>query len=292
MDFGVHTYAVILAGGEGTRFAPLSTPDRPKQFLRIFNDRTLIQQTVDRLQGALPPQRVLVATNARYEALVRQQLPAVPEGNLILETAKRNTAPAIALAAYLLHARDPEAVMLLLPADHLILDRDAFLEVLQAAVELATREHGLMTLGVTPQYPATEYGYIQRGDLLHHVDRPAFRVARFVEKPDRATAERYLATEEYYWNSGMFVWEAATIVDEIRQHLPTMARDVGRPDFFARAESISIDYGVMERSQRAITIPCDIGWSDIGNWATLKTLVMQEGLAVDPDVQRYLDTLA
>lgn len=292
MNLGQHIYAVILAGGEGTRFAPLSTPDLPKQFMTILDGRTLVQQTVDRLKGFIAPPQIVVTTNLRYEALVRDQLPGIPAANIVLETAKRNTAPAIALAAHLLRARDPEAVMVVLPADHVILDRAEFCAALRVAVDLAVREHVLVTLGMTPTRASVDYGYIQRGDPLLQTGRPAFRVARFVEKPDAATAERYCAVGGYYWNSGMFIWEATTLLAEIAQHLPQMAAALGRPDFFSRAEAISIDYGLMERSERAVTIPCDFGWSDIGSWESLRALVAQEDLPLHPDVRRYLDTLA
>lgn len=292
VDLGQQTYAVVLAGGEGTRFAPLSTPERPKQFLRVFGERTLFQQTLDRLQTCLPPDRYWVATNTRYEEFIRTQAPSVRSENIILETAKRNTAPAIALAAHLLHARDPEAVMIVLPADHVILDRGAFVEVLHDAVALATSEHALITLGIHPTRPATEYGYIRRAAMLGDTPRPVYRVGQFVEKPDAATAQRYLDAGDYYWNSGMFVWEAATILAEIRAHLPRMAAALGRPDFFSIAESISIDYGVMERSTCAVTVPCEIGWSDIGTWESLKCLVERHELDVTSEVRHYLDTFA
>lgn len=289
MELGHHTYAVILAGGEGIRFAPLSTPERPKQFLTIFDDRTLLQQTVDRLRGAIPNARLFVTTNARYDQLVHSQLPGIAGGNVILETAKRNTAPAIALAAHLLRARDPEAVMLVLPADHLIMDRQGLLEVVEAAIGLATRERALVTLGIHPTEAAMEYGYIERGALIEGVGRPSYRVQRFVEKPDPATAERFLASGHHYWNSGMFVWQAETILDEVHRYLPALAAALGRPDFFNRAETISIDYGVMERSDRAVVIPADLGWNDIGSWERLKALVAREGLDIHPDVKHYLD---
>ncbi|MBI2346272.1 MAG: mannose-1-phosphate guanylyltransferase [Deltaproteobacteria bacterium] len=292
MELGNHTYAVLLAGGEGVRFHPLSTPDRPKQFLPVFGDRSLLQQTVDRLAGCIPLSRVLVTTNLRYESLVADQLPGIPPANLLLETAKRNTAPAIALAAHLLCARDPEAVMVALPADHMVLDRSAFYDTMAAAVDVAVRGHLLVTLGITPDRPATEYGYIQHGAPVPVARQPTYRVARFVEKPDAATATRFLAEGGYYWNSGMFIWEAATILAEIRRCLPRLAATVGRPDFFTRAEAVSIDYGVMERSDHAAVIPSDFGWSDVGSWEGLKALVEREGLSVHADVQRYLDTLA
>lgn len=292
VELGSHIYAVILAGGEGVRFAPLSTPERPKQFLTIFGDRTLLQHTVDRFKGVIPPQRIMVTTNVRYEAMVREQLPGVPAANILLETAKRNTAPAIALAAHLLRARDPEAVMIVLPADHIIFDRHDFLECLGTAVDLAVRERALVTLGIAPTMPSTAYGYIQHGEAVPDAARPAYRVARFVEKPNVETAERYCADGGYYWNSGMFIWQAETILEEVEKYLPRMAAGLGRPDFFSRADAISIDYSVMERSDRVLTIPCDFGWSDIGSWDSLRALVEREGLDLHPDVKRHLDALA
>lgn len=279
-----HLYAVILAGGSGTRFWPLSRHLYPKQLLRIMGGETLIQQTMRRVTHCVPPDHVYISTNALQADSIRFQLNEWKEalqGHLILEPEGRNTAPAIALAAQRLVHHDPDAVMLVLPADHVIKETSRF----QAAVELAVRmaEAGsLVTFGVKPIRPETGYGYIQpnrRRSLARSRSLVGYPVARFVEKPDAKTAQRYLRAGHYYWNSGMFVWRASVILDELARHQPALARAVARlpasesPEFAAayrKLPSISIDHGVMERSARAAMIPVTFTWSDVGNWSSLE----------------------
>ena len=288
-----HLHAVILAGGSGTRFWPLSRHLYPKQLLRIMGGETLIQQTVRRVLGCVAPERICVSTNALQAESIRFQLAEwkdALQNNFLLEPEGRNTAPAIALAAHHVMRHDPDGIMLVLPADHVIKEDARF----QAAVSLATRlaaDGHLVTFGVKPTRPETGYGYIQPnrkirlGSARALVGHP---VARFVEKPDAPTAKRYLRSGNYYWNSGMFVWRASVIVEELARHQPALMRAVqalipmmksnGVSEEFTTAykklPSISIDHGVMERSSRAAVIPVTFTWSDVGNWSSLEEVAV------------------
>ena len=288
-----HLHAVILAGGSGTRFWPLSRHLYPKQLLRIMGGETLIQQTVRRVLGCVAPERICLSTNALQAESIRFQLAEwkdALQNNFLLEPEGRNTAPAIALAAHHVMQHDPDGIMLVLPADHVIKEDARF----QAAVSLATRlaaDGHLVTFGVKPTRPETGYGYIQPnrkirlGSARALVGHP---VARFVEKPDAPTAKRYLRSGNYYWNSGMFVWRASVIVEELARHQPALMRAVqalipmmksnGVSEEFTTAykklPSISIDHGVMERSSRAAVIPVTFTWSDVGNWSSLEEVAV------------------
>ncbi|MBI4237482.1 MAG: mannose-1-phosphate guanylyltransferase [Deltaproteobacteria bacterium] len=300
MPLSPQTYCVLMCGGEGTRFAPLSTPDCPKQFLRLFGTRSLLQETYNRCEALVPPQRVFASTNYRYVPLIREHLPQLPSDNIIAEPLKKNTAPALALAAAILARRDPEAIMVALPADHMIVNLATFQQALQTAERIAIDGDYLVTLGIRPDRPATEYGYICGGVPL---SASASLVERFVEKPNHALAVSYLANGRYYWNSGMFIWRARRLLTEIAAHLPELDRAVRLladrkislsghdpliDDYFATAPEISIDYGVMERSQRVAMIPVECGWSDVGSWEGLREFVQREGLAVAPEVRPLL----
>lgn len=295
-------YALILAGGEGTRFAPMSTPERPKQFLALVGNKSLIRQTADRIQPVISAQRSWVATNDRYLALVSEHLPDMPTDHIIGETQKKNTAPAIALAAMCLHRQDPNAVMVVLPSDHVILNESEFLTVLQRAIHAATQSDVLVTLGITPEWASPSYGYIEQGTAL---PEGMFRVKRFVEKPDVATAQTYLKAGTYTWNSGMFVWRTAVILDEIKRHLPKMSEllnslhwegvtpsrsEIAR--YFEAVDSISIDYGIMEKSDRVVMTPANMGWNDVGTWDSLKALVSTGAVTVSTDVQNHISHYA
>jgi mannose-1-phosphate guanylyltransferase/mannose-6-phosphate isomerase len=283
-----HLFPVILAGGSGTRFWPLSRHLYPKQLLRIIGEDTLIQQTMKRVLACAAPDRVLISTNPAQADSIRVQLGEWKDAlkdNFVIEPEGRNTAPAIALVALTLLRRDPDAIMLVLPADHVVRGQKRFEQAVALGVELAAQGF-LVTFGIKPARPETGYGYIQpkkqiklgsKGKLTGHP------VARFVEKPSLARAKQYLKSKNYYWNSGMFVWRAATILEELRAHQPQLARDMetigrliasGAPrdevdGAYRRVASVSIDNGVMERSSRAAVIPCDLGWSDVGNWSSI-----------------------
>ncbi len=274
-------YAVIMAGGIGSRFWPMSRRDNPKQFLNVFGDTTLIQNTVARLQGFIPPERCLVVTNERYVEKTREQLPAVPPENILAEPIGRNTAPCIAYGALHVLKNDPDATMVVLPADHVIRNVAQFHRVLKAAIEKAQEPNSLVTIGITPTHPETGYGYIQYdGEAGPEDELKPHKVRTFAEKPDQATAERFVDSGDFLWNSGMFIWRADTILDQMKQHLPdayqafARAQDaIGTPDepeliraAYQESPHISIDYGVMERAQSVYVVPASFGWSDVGDW--------------------------
>jgi mannose-1-phosphate guanylyltransferase/mannose-6-phosphate isomerase len=280
-----HLYAVILAGGSGTRFWPLSRHLYPKQLLRIIGEDTLIQQTMRRVLRCVPATRTLISTTPAQADSIRVQLSEWKEDlrdSFVIEPVGRNTAPAIALAATELVKRDPEAVMLVLPADHVIKGDRRFVEAVRLGMELARNNH-LVTFGIKPTRPETGYGYIQPKRRLRLSPRGGYAVARFVEKPDIVTARRYLKSGHYYWNSGIFLWRAQTILDEMKRCQPALAsamRKIAAASggvagkvlnrVYRSLPGISIDQGVMERSSRAAMIPVDFFWSDVGNWSSLE----------------------
>jgi len=276
--------AVIMAGGAGTRFWPLSTEARPKQFLRLFGERSLLQQSYDRLTGLVPPERVLVATGEHYSDLVREQLPQVPSGNVIGEPCRRDTAAAVALAALLCRSRWGDPVMCVLTADHLISPDSEFRRELLSAASAAATGSRLYTFGIPPAYPATCYGYLERGELLQ--DEEGIRhydLVRFKEKPDCATAESYLASGRYLWNSGMFVWRTGAILDELARQLPehlkrlepavalwdSPQREAALAAAFEGLKATSIDFGVMEGAAQAALVTAGFEWNDVGGWLAL-----------------------
>jgi mannose-1-phosphate guanylyltransferase len=279
-------FAVVMAGGRGTRFWPLSRRDRPKQFLGVVPGGTLLQETVARVLPLVPAERVLVvlAEDQREEA--GRELPEVPPANFLVEPCGRNTAPAIGLSALAVSERDPDAVMIILPADHSIADAAEFRRVLTAASSAARRDDALVVLGVRPDRPETGYGYILPGEALPaEAGYPVQRVARFTEKPSREKAEA-LVREGYLWNSGMFVWRVAAIRRELARHLPQVdsalsalaalppgaSRDRQLREIYPRLPAMSIDYGVMEKTGAAVVVPCEFGWNDVGSWTALAGL--------------------
>jgi len=267
-------YPVIIAGGSGTRFWPLSRASRPKQFLPLASDRPLLADTAARLKGLAPPSRTLVVCGKLHARSVRAAVPKLPARNVLVEPAARNTAPAIGLATIEVAARDPDGVLLVLPSDHHVGDPARFREVLAAAAEVA-RTGMLVTIGLSPTRPETGYGYIQVGEPLSGA---AKRVRRFVEKPDAATARQYVDGGEYLWNGGIFVFQARTMLDAIREHLPALADglEVIRKSraklakVFPTLPAISIDYAVMEKAKNIAVLPGDFGWSDVGSFAAME----------------------
>jgi mannose-1-phosphate guanylyltransferase len=267
-----HLYGLILAGGRGTRFWPRSRRANAKQVLKFFGDRSLIQQTIDRLRPVLPPERIWILTNDHLRAEIVKQLPEVPKKQILAEPAQRNTAPAIGLAAHILQSIDPEAVMGVFPADHVIGKPRDYVKLIRPAFK-AAKDGKIVVLGIEPRWAETGYGYIE----MAKVQGP---VTSFREKPDAATAEQFLKAGNFYWNAGMFFWKASVLLDELRKYLPKTATLLaGLPAFsnrqfaskmaqvFPRCENISIDYAVLERAKNVVGIPAgDIGWNDVGSW--------------------------
>jgi len=281
-------FAVIMAGGSGTRFWPLSREKMPKQLLRIGSDDTLIQLTVDRVLPLVKREHIFIVTNQGLAVDVGTQLSTrfggAWDGNLILEPEAKNTAPALGLAALHLNRIDPDGIMIVLSADHAIRNVKAFRECIATAAKAAQKDY-LVTLGIKPSRPETGYGYIKAGEQCHEDGLDGIRkVERFVEKPDLATAQGYLASGHYYWNSGMFVWKVSTFLKEIERHMPQLHQglenirlSIGSGTesetarvLFSALKPVSIDYGIMEKTERAAVVPADIGWSDVGSWTALE----------------------
>ena len=286
-------YAAILAGGSGTRLWPRSRQAQPKQFSDIIGaGRTMLQATADRLSGLVNDDQLYIVTGANYTALVAEQLPQLRAEQIIGEPFGRNSGPAIGLACTHLVARDPDAVVAILPADHVILDVPAFQAALCAA-ECAAQQGYLVTLGITPDSPHTGYGYIKRGQALpvtadHGL--PLYTVERFLEKPDRATATAFLAQGDYYWNGGIFICRADRMLAEMARQLPeiyanlqkigaslaTAAAGQTLATVWPQMSNISIDYGVMEGAERVAVTPLQAGWNDVGSWDALETILAQD----------------
>ena len=275
--------AVIMAGGRGERFWPKSRNATPKQFLSLTKDgETMIQKTVKRLKSLVAPEDVYIVTNAAYKELVFDQLPNIPKENVLLEPCARNTAPCIAFAAAVINRKYEDAVMLVLPSDHLIGYEDIYINTLKKAIKAAESGKRLVTIGITPEYPETGYGYINFGAAKEDV----YAVERFVEKPDLATAKGYLASGKYLWNSGMFVWKISSVMLNIKTFMPDIyegairiGQAFGTPEFnevlvkeFTAFRSESIDFGIMEKAKHIYTIPGSFGWDDVGSWLAVERI--------------------
>jgi len=274
-----HQYGLILAGGRGTRFWPRSRRARAKQVLKFFGERTLIQQTVDRLRPVLPPERIWILTNDHLRAEIVKQLPEVPKRQILAEPVQRNTAPAIGLAAHILQSLDPDALMGVFPADHVIAKPREYTRLLKPAFQSAAQGN-IVVLGIQPRWAETGYGYIEFHEGVQPGARSAQRVVSFREKPDASTAEQFLAAGNFYWNAGMFFWKTSVLLDSLRRFLPKTAHLLaGLPPFssrkfseslaavFPKCDNISIDYAVLERASNVTGIPAgDIGWNDVGSW--------------------------
>jgi mannose-1-phosphate guanylyltransferase len=282
-----HLYAVIMAGGVGSRLWPRSRIALPKQFLDLLGPRTMLQETIDRIEPLIPLPRVLVVVSQDHVGTVRSQVPGLPAENILIEPGPRGTAPCVGLAAVALQLRDPLATMAVFPADHRIADAAGFRLAISSAAQLAQKDY-LVTLGITPDHPHTGYGYIQRGASLGQVSgMAAFQVQCFIEKPDAATAQRFLEGGDHYWNGGIFIWQVAAILTETADLLPALSAELQRvaeawnsprrakvlAAAWERVPRTTIDYGIMEKATRVAVLPVDIGWDDVGNWATLSGLV-------------------
>ena len=277
-----NVYVVIMAGGIGSRFWPKSRVGNPKQFLDILNTgKTLIQLTYERFRTIVPEENFYVVTSDDYETLVQEQLPDLVDYQILKEPVRRNTAPCIAYACDKIYQRDPNATVIITPADHLILQEDRFITVIAKCIEFVSHNDLLVTIGLKPTNPSTGYGYIQ------YVDEPThgefFKVKTFTEKPSLDIARTFLKSGDFLWNSGMFVWKAKTIMEAIRKYLPeigdafkegatyynTAAEENFIRNAYSQCTNISIDYGVMEKANNVYTIPAQFGWSDVGSWGSL-----------------------
>jgi mannose-1-phosphate guanylyltransferase len=286
-----HTFAVIMAGGGGTRLWPISRRKNPKQMIPLIGERSLFQTTVQRLEGLFPAERILVVTIEEQAKALKEQAPSIPEENFLLEPTPRGTASVVGLAATVLRKRDPLPIMVVLPSDHYIRNRDLFYLLLRVALDVAEKEY-LVTLGITPTYPATVYGYIQRGELLpEKFAYPAYQVLKFKEKPEDAQAREMMVSGDHSWNSGMFIWRVDSILTEYSRQMPDLhaalnkieaAWGTGQQDAILKAiwpdlKNETIDYGVMERAEKVAVLPAGgLEWSDIGNWNSLFDVVLPD----------------
>ena len=280
------TTAIIMAGGKGQRFWPKSRANLPKQFLCLTGDgRTMLQRTVNRFLTMIPWEDIYIVTNKNYINLVSEQLPELPIENILLEPIAKNTAPCIGFAAAVITKKYGDAVMVVLPSDHLIKMERIYKNVIAHGIEIAQNSESLVTIGITPSSPETAYGYINFDQEREH-DKftGVYGVRKFVEKPDLKTAEKYLDSGEYLWNSGMFVLKASTIINQIKSLIPDMYSGLIKiknafasveyekvlESEFSKFENVSIDYGIMEKSKNIFTIPANFGWDDVGNWTSLE----------------------
>ena len=274
-------YALILAGGSGERFWPLSRRARPKQLLRLVSNETLLEETLARLEGFVPQERILILTNAEQESAVRKLLGNFPKENIVAEPAKRDTAAAVALGTGWVAARDHAAIMVVLPADHVIVNRKAFQETLALAADAAEETSGLVTIGIKPSWACPGFGYIEQGKPVRLRKRPDIdsihRVLRFREKPNLNLAESFLRKGNFRWNAGMFVWSVPTMLREFNRHAPELAdfiSQVRAPENFEKAlrerfsklPRISFDYAIMERADGVLVVEASFDWDDIGSW--------------------------
>ena len=279
-------YAVIMAGGSGTRLWPLSRRNHPKQALKLLGEKTMFQYAVERIRSIFPPERIRVVTLARHAPILMEQVPELPAENFILEPEGRGTAPAIGLAAIHIADQDPDASMVILTADHFITKTQRFCDVLAAAEKIAVGR--LVTLGIQPSNASTGFGYIHQGSLAGEQNGfPFFAVERFTEKPDPDSARKMVDSADYSWNSGMFVWQVGRILKEFKRQMPEFHAQLmevkaalGSPDYLTTIERIwpqvhkqTIDYGIMEGAHNVVVMPVDIGWTDIGSWGSLFDLL-------------------
>ncbi len=276
-----HAYAVILAGGSGTRFWPLSRRRHPKQLLELFGRGTLLNQTVARIRKVIPPERTYIFANELVRGEIARQLPEIPSAQIVAEPVPRNTAPTIGLAAHEIFRRDPEGLMVVLPSDHVIAKPGRFLRALRAACLVAHSNGRSVVLGLKPTRPDTGYGYVRLGPLEARVaGEKVFRVEKFTEKPALTVARRYVSSGRYLWNGGMFIWRARTLLENLERYKPGMAPALARiaaaggvragatlRRLYPRLEKISIDYALMEKIPNVFAVAADLGWSDVGSWA-------------------------
>ncbi len=277
--------ALIMAGGKGTRFWPLSTEDKPKQFLNLVGDSTMIQMTVNRIIPIIPIERIFICTCEKYIDLVKEQLPELPERNIIIEPEGMNTAPCITLSALVIKRYYKDATMVVLPADHLIANENEFREIVKDSNEfLELNKQAIVTLGMSPSRPETGYGYIKFGNDINSINgRDFVKVEAFVEKPNREKAEEYLKEKTYLWNGGMFMWKISTILEQLKEYASSTYEVLHNIEHvseenlqdlineqYMKTEAISIDYAVLEKSEDIYVVPSNIKWDDIGSWNAIE----------------------
>ena len=301
-----HHHLVIMAGGVGSRFWPMSTTEKPKQFIDVLGvGRTLIQMTADRFKGICPPENIWVVTNKRYADVVAEQLPDIPKSNILLEPCRRNTAPCIAYVSWRIKAKDPKANVVVTPSDHLVLNINEFQRVINESLKFTAESDAILTLGMKPSRPETGYGYMQ-ADLSSSTprNREIYRVDSFREKPDLATATRYISENNYFWNAGIFIWSVETIVNALRIYAPrinncferlasvmgTDAEQEAIDKVYPDCDNISIDYAVMEKAEEIFVCPADFGWSDLGTWGSLLMQTKRDiygNSCIGPNIKTY-----
>lgn len=280
-----NNHVVIMAGGVGSRFWPMSTVERPKQFIDVLGvGQSLLQLTFERFRGISVPENVWVVTNRQYESLVHEQLPEVPTENILLEPCRRNTAPCIAYVSWRIKSQNPKANVVVTPSDHIVTDTEEFRRVVKACMDFTQQSDAIVTLGMKPTRPETGYGYIQADlSISSPRNREIYRVDSFREKPDLATAQSYVKQNNYFWNAGIFIWNVGTIVNAFRIYQPAMSKVFegllniyGTPkeqeaidELYPQCENISVDYAIMERADEIFVCPASFGWSDLGTWGSL-----------------------
>lgn len=282
----VNNHLVIMAGGVGSRFWPMSTADRPKQFIDVLGvGKSFLQLTYQRFANICPPENIWVVTNRRYAGLVKEQLPEVLEGNILLEPCRRNTAPCIAYVSWKIKSKDPKANVVVTPSDHIVTDEAEFRRVIGLCLRFTADSDAIVTLGMKPNRPETGYGYIKADLTMSSLrQRELFRVDKFREKPNLETAMQYIKEKDYFWNAGIFIWSVSTIVNAFRVYQPAISKIFenmlpyyGTPreqelidKFYPECENISVDYAIMEKAEEIFVCPADFGWSDLGTWGSLQ----------------------
>ena len=275
-----------MAGGVGSRFWPMSTTERPKQFIDVLGTgKTLLQLTVERFGNLIPPENVWVVTNGKYSSIVSEQLPDMPKNNILCEPCRRNTAPCIAYVSWRIKSSDPKANIVVTPSDHIVINIQEFQRVISDCMSFTQDSDAIVTLGMKPTRPETGYGYIQADLSMPSLrNKQIFRVDNFREKPDLETAEQYIKKNNYFWNAGIFIWNVGTIVNAFRVYQPRMARIFENMlpvyntadeqqvvnEYFPKCENISVDYAIMEKAEEIFVCPADFGWSDLGTWGSLQ----------------------
>ena len=302
----INNHLVIMAGGVGSRFWPMSTPEQPKQFIDVLGvGKTLLQLTVERFGDLVAPENIWVVTNERYADIVKAQLPDMPGTNILCEPCRRNTAPCIAYVSWRIKKKDPKANIVVTPSDHIVMNVQEFQRVINNCMKFTSDTDAIITLGMKPSRPETGYGYIQANLAAPSLrNKGIFRVDSFREKPDLDTAQKYIKESNYFWNAGIFIWNVNTIVNAFRMYQPKLAKIFesmlpvyGTPEEqdvinqkFPTCENISVDYAIMEKAEEIFVCPADFGWSDLGTWGSLQTQSKRDlygNAAIGQDVQLF-----